>query len=194
MAVVNSFALFAGATYPATANVLATAPVYGDAINVLTGTFSSGTCTGYPVEPDVRTGTVYGDTSQYTGTLDPDASVPAIAKVRAGVVYGSLGQFTGVSSLPVISEVLATVGYGASSTEFVGTLAVTGSPVPVYPAVGSVLDGITFGNVGDVPMVGVFQSPSPSVVKLNEGYGAYGTEFYGSLACVEPSPCDPTVM
>ena len=57
MAVVNSFAKFAGANYPAEANVLVTAPQYGDAINVLNGTFapSGGGCT-YPGTQDVREG------------------------------------------------------------------------------------------------------------------------------------------
>lgn len=105
MAVVNSFAKFWGADYPAEADVLATAPVYGDQINVLQGTATS--------------------------------------------------------------EV-----------------------VPVYPSVENVLLDVQFGNVGDVPMVGVFEHADPSIVKLDETYGAYGTEYYGDLECVEPNPCD----
>ena len=42
MAVVNSFAKFWGADYPVESDVLATAPVYGDAINVLQGTATGG--------------------------------------------------------------------------------------------------------------------------------------------------------
>ena len=38
MAVVNSFAKFAGATYPAESDVLNTAPTYGDGVNVLIAT------------------------------------------------------------------------------------------------------------------------------------------------------------
>ena len=74
MAVVNSFAKFYSASYPSESNVLATAPVYGDAINVLQGTATGGgSCVGYPAVADVLSGTVYGDTGQYTGTLDVDA-------------------------------------------------------------------------------------------------------------------------
>ncbi len=191
MAVVNSFAKFYGATYPAEADVIATAPVYGDAINVLQGTHSGGgSCTGYPAVAEVLDGVVYGDTSQYTGTLDPDAGMPAETKVRDAVVYGSAGQFTGVSQMPVVSTVLTGIGYGANGTEYTGTLSVSGSPVPVYPSVENVLLDVQFGNVGDVPMVGVFEHADPSIVKLDETYGAYGTEYYGDLECVEPNPCD----
>ena len=42
MALVNSFAKFYSAVYPATSNVLAAAPVYGDAANVLQGTATTG--------------------------------------------------------------------------------------------------------------------------------------------------------
>lgn len=41
MALVNSFAKFYSATYPATSDVLATAPAYGDAVNVLQGSASA---------------------------------------------------------------------------------------------------------------------------------------------------------
>lgn len=40
MALQNSFATFFGAVYPAENTVLSTAPVYGDAINVLNGTYA----------------------------------------------------------------------------------------------------------------------------------------------------------
>jgi hypothetical protein len=191
MAVVNSFAKFYSASYPATSDVLATAPVYGDAINVLQGTNSGGgACTGYPATTDVLVGITYGDSSQFTGTLDPDSGMPDESKVRSGIVYGSTSQFTGNSQLPVISVVLAGTGYGSNGTEYVGTLQSSGSPVPVYPPVEDVLTGVEFGNVGDVPMVGVFNHADPSIVKLDEQYGAYGTEYYGDLECVEPNPCD----
>ena len=57
MAVVNSFAKFYSASYPSESDVLATAPVYGDAINVLQGTASGGgACGGYPAVADVLSG------------------------------------------------------------------------------------------------------------------------------------------
>lgn len=188
MAVVNSFAKFYSANYPAESDVLATAPVYGDAINVLQGTSSGGG--NYPAVTEVLLGVVYGDLSQFTGTLDPDSGMPDESKVRDGIVYGSTSQFTGNSQMPVVSTVLSGIGYGSNGTEYTGTLQVSGSPVPIYPSVENVLLGVQFGNVGDVPMVGVFEHADPSIVKLDEQYGAYGTEYYGDLECVEPNPCD----
>jgi hypothetical protein len=92
--------------------------------------------------------------------------------------------------MPVISTVLQGTGYGASGTEYVGTLEVSGSPTPIYPSVESVLLGIQFGNVGDVPMIGVYEKADPSVVKLDETYGAFGTQFYGDYECPDdPASC-----
>ena len=193
MAVVNSFAKFYGANYPAEADVLSTAPVYGDAINVLQGTaIPGGNCTGYPSVFEVLDGVVYGNNNEFTGTLDPDAGVPDVSKVRDGVVYGTSNQFTGTSQLPVISTVLSGIGYGANGTEFTGTLQTSGSPVPIYPSVEDVLVDVQFGNVGDVPMIGVYEPADPSVVKLDEQYGAYGIEYSGDLECQETNPCDQT--
>lgn len=188
MAVVNSFAKFYGANYPAESDVVSTAPVYGDAINVLQGNATGGG--NYPSEAQVLDGIVYGNLNQFTGTLDPDASMPDVTKVRDGVVYGSSNQFTGVSQMPVISTVLSGIGFGANGTEYTGTLQVSGTPVPIYPSVEDVLINVQFGNVGDVPMIGVYEPAEPSVVKLDEYYGAYGTEYSGDLECVEPNPCD----
>jgi len=92
MAVVNSFALFASATYPAVSDVLATAPVYGDAQNVLQGTF-----------------------------VPSGATIPAVTDVRDGV---AVGAGLGVLELPVASQVLLGVGYGANGIELTGTLKV----------------------------------------------------------------------
>lgn len=188
MAVVNSFAKFWGANYPAEADVLATAPVYGDSVNVLQGTATGGG--NYPLESEVLDGVVYGGIGQYTGTLDPDAGVPDETKVRDGVVYGSNNQFTGVSQMPVVSTVLSGIGFGANGTEYTGTLQVSGTPVPIYPSVEDVMVGVEFGNLGDIPMIGVYEPAHPSVVKLDEYYGAYGSEYVGDLECIEPSPCD----
>ncbi len=193
MAVVNSFAKFYGASYPSEPNVLSTAPVYGDAINVLQGTASGGgACGGYPPVADVVDGVVFGDSSQYTGTLDIDvaANSPDVSKVRLGVTYGSTNQFTGTSVMPVISTVLDGIGFGALGSEYVGTLEVTGSPTPIYPSVENVMVGVEFGNVGDIPMVGVYEKADPSVVKLDETYGAFGTQYYGDYECPDtPSSC-----
>ena len=190
MAVVNSFAKFYGASYPAVSDVASSAPTYGDAVNVLNGTLSS--CTGYPAESEVLDGVVFGNSSEFTGTLDIDASanLPDVSKVRSGIAYGSTSQFVGVSQSPAVSSVLQGVGYGANGTEFVGTLQVSGPITPNYPSVEDVLFGVEFGNVGDVPMVGVFERADESIVKLDEAYGAYGNEYYGQYECPDdPPPC-----
>ena len=190
MAVVNSFAKFYGASYPAISDVASSAPTYGDAVNVLNGTLSS--CTGYPAESEVLDGVVFGNSSEFTGTLDVDASanLPDVSKVRSGIAYGSTSQFVGVSQSPAVSSVLQGVGYGANGTEFVGTLQVSGPITPNYPSVEDVLLGVEFGNVGDVPMVGVFERADESIVKLDEAYGAYGNEYYGQYECPDdPPPC-----
>lgn len=190
MAVVNSFAKFYGASYPAVSDVASSAPTYGDAVNVLNGTLSS--CTGYPAESEVLDGVVFGNSSEFTGTLDIDASanLPDVSKVRSGISYGSTSQFVGVSQSPAVSSVLQGVGYGANGTEFVGTLQVSGPITPNYPSVEDVLLGVEFGNVGDVPMVGVFERADESIVKLDEAYGAYGNEYYGQYECPDdPPPC-----
>ena len=190
MAVVNSFAKFYGASYPAVSDVASSAPTYGDAVNVLNGTLSS--CTGYPAESEVLDGVVFGNSSEFTGTLDIDASanLPDVSKVRSGIAYGSTSQFVGVSQSPAVSSVLQGVGYGANGTEFVGTLQVSGPITPNYPSVEDVLLGVEFGNVGDVPIVGVFERADESIVKLDEAYGAYGNEYYGQYECPDdPPPC-----
>lgn len=190
MSVVNSFAKFYSADYPAESNVASTAPAYGDAINVLQGTLAG--CTGYPTEAQVLDGIVFGSSGQFTGTLDVDSSanLPDITKVRSGVSFGSASQFVGVSQQPSVSSVLQGVGYGANGTEFVGTLQISGPITPNYPSVEDVLVGIEFGNVGDVPMVGVYEVADVSVVKLDETYGAYGNEYYGQYECPDtPSAC-----
>ena len=121
MAVVNSFAKFAGANYPAEANVLVTAPQYGDAINVLNGTFapSGGGCT-------------------YPGTQD----------VREGVTYG--GIYTGVLELPLPSQVLVGTGYGANGTEYDGTLNFPpggiSQPIPPVMTTGQIASPLIIGD------------------------------------------------
>jgi hypothetical protein len=122
MAVVISFAKFAGATYPAGSDVLNTAPTYGDGVNVLNGTYSpapGGGCT-------------------YPGTDD----------VREGVVYG--GIYTGVLKLPLPSQVLVGTGYGANGTEFDGTLNFPpggiSQPIPPVMTTGQIVSPLIIGD------------------------------------------------
>jgi hypothetical protein len=88
MALQNSFALFFGADYPATGNVINTAPTYGDSQNVLNGTLATGGGV-VPSANDVRFGTAVG---AGTGNM----TLPAVAEVLLGVTFGTSGtEFTG---------------------------------------------------------------------------------------------------
>lgn len=88
MALKNSFATFYGAIYPAVGNVINTAPVYGDAINVLQGTLSTGGGV-VPSPNDVRSGIAVGAS---TGNM----TLPGVADVLLGVQFGTSGtEFTG---------------------------------------------------------------------------------------------------
>ncbi|MFZ9077524.1 MAG: hypothetical protein ACO23H_03250 [Alphaproteobacteria bacterium] len=89
MALQNSFATFFGALYPQTGNVINTAPTYGDAINVLNGTLTTGGTGVIPSPDDVRSGVAVGVT---VGNL----TLPLPAQVLAGVTFGTNGtQYTG---------------------------------------------------------------------------------------------------
>lgn len=88
MALQNSFATFYGANYPSVSDVLNTSPVYGDAINILQGTLSTGGGT-VPSPDNVRLGIAVGAT---TGNM----TLPAVADVLQGVQFGTNGtEFTG---------------------------------------------------------------------------------------------------
>lgn len=95
MALQNSFATFFGAIYPAVGNVINTAPTYGDAVNVLNGTLTTGGGV-VPSEDDVRFGTAVGAGS---GNM----TLPAVDDVLLGVTFGTNGtQFTGTLEQNVI--------------------------------------------------------------------------------------------
>jgi hypothetical protein len=103
MALQNSFATFFGADYPATGNVINTAPTYGDAVNVLNGTLTPGAGGVMPSEDDVRFGTAVG-----TGT--GNMTLPAVADVLLGVTFGTNGtEFTGT----LVQNVIPTPPAGA---------------------------------------------------------------------------------
>lgn len=92
MALKNSFATFFGAIYPDTADVIDTAPTYGDAINTLGGTLQCQTGT-IPSPNDVRFGVAVGAT---TGNM----TLPSQVNVLAGVTFGTNGtQYTGTLQL-----------------------------------------------------------------------------------------------
>jgi hypothetical protein len=121
MAVVNSFAKFASAVYPAESYVANTAPTYGDGINILNGTLTPG-----------------GGVCDYPGTDD----------VREGVVYGTI--YTGVLELPLPSQVLVGTGYGANGTEYDGTLVFPpggiAQPMPPVMTTGQIVSPLIIGD------------------------------------------------
>ena len=84
MAIINDFAVFYGANYPLEANVLDTAPTYGDAMNVRNGNYNAGGGDAIPAADNVRDGI---DTGQTVGTIElTDAD-----EVLLGVGYGAQG-------------------------------------------------------------------------------------------------------
>lgn len=120
MSLQNSFAKFYGANYPIEGNV-AQGVTYGDAINVLVGTSTSGGGT-IPSVNDVRLGVAVGAS---TGNLE----IPGVADVRLGTNYGALGiEYTG--TLVVQSGTVTAFEYlefnrtddylGANALEFTG--------------------------------------------------------------------------
>jgi hypothetical protein len=83
----------------------------------------------FPAENEVLDGVDYGPTgADFTGTVLIGAGVgyPAVGNVRLSVVYGESNEFTGTLALPTVGQVESGVGYGASGTEFTGTLVVGG--------------------------------------------------------------------
>jgi hypothetical protein len=96
MALQNSFATFFGALYPLPGNVINTAPVYGDDINVLQGTLTPGGSGVVPSPNDVRSGVAVGAT---VGNL----TLPGVDQVLLGVQFGTNGtQYTGTLEQNVI--------------------------------------------------------------------------------------------
>lgn len=96
MALQNSFATFFGALYPLPGNVINTAPVYGDDINVLQGTLTPGGSGVVPSPNDVRSGVAVGAT---VGNM----TLPSVAQVLLGVQFGTNGtQYTGTLEQNVI--------------------------------------------------------------------------------------------
>ena len=106
MAVVNSFSKFFAANYPLESDVLNTAPTYGDAINVLNGTYDPGVGGTIPSADDVRFGVAVG---QATGL----AYIPTASQVLSGV---NVDQTTGNVVLPAIGDVRLSVAFGSLSS------------------------------------------------------------------------------
>jgi hypothetical protein len=121
MAIVNSFAVFYGANYPLESNVLDTAPTYGDAMNVLNGTYVAGGGDAIPAADNVRDGIATGQT---VGTIElPDAD-----DVLLGVGYGAQGtERTGtlvVNNSAGSSELQKDIAFNAGD-DYLGVNAIT---------------------------------------------------------------------
>ena len=135
MAVVNSFAKFFAANYPLESDVLNTAPTYGDAINVLDGTYDPGGGGTIPSASDVRLGVAVG---AGTGTANipvanevlagvpvdhtvGNVTLPGVGDVRLSVQFGSAFSRTGAVRVPPAEKVEAGYEYDDSDT-ITGTL------------------------------------------------------------------------
>lgn len=116
MALVNSFAKFYSAVYPAEADVLATAPAYGDAANVLQGTATTGGNVSASDIYDYFTANNRQDTFRATGfnTVAPhNASIAAIKAKTDSLTFtvpnqvdanAITGSGSGIYSLTVTCE------------------------------------------------------------------------------------------
>ena len=90
----------------------------------VTNSFATFYGASYPLESDVlQTAPTYGDSiNVFNGTFVPTgAAIPSVSDVREGV---AVGAGVGTLELPIISQVLLGVGYGANGVEFTGTLSV----------------------------------------------------------------------
>ena len=121
MAIINSFAVFYGANYPLESNVLNTAPTYGDAINVLNGTYVAGGGDAIPAADNVRDGIATGQT---VGTIE----LPNAGEVLLGVGYGAQGtERTGtlvVNNSAGSSELQKDIAFNAGD-DYLGVNAIT---------------------------------------------------------------------
>jgi hypothetical protein len=136
--------------------------------------FNGGSSTGVlslPNVSNVTEGVVYGNGSEFTGTLVILTDWPSAGDVRQGVsFYG--GAIDGTLSLPSATDVKAGTAYGNGS-EFTGSLVVHTD----WPSAGDVRQGISFyGN----SIVGSLSLPNESRVSKGIVYGN-GTEFTGTL-------------
>jgi hypothetical protein len=142
MALVNSFAKFAAATYPAEASV-ASGVTYGDSNNAFTGSLNVDSSANVPAESEVLNGITFGSSNQFTGNV----TQPAEGDVRSGVQFGANGtQFTGTLAtsgnvtVPSVNDVLTGVTYGDQSAPIVGVFDV--------PQISDVRSGVSYGANG----------------------------------------------
>jgi hypothetical protein len=128
--------------------------------------------------------TATGNTSGANGVFsNPNNGNCVIIKTQVGdYAYNSgAGTDTGLTNHPFVNvlavyptaaQVLTTIQFGNSGTDYTGTLTV--------PAVGDVQDGVTYG-AGGTEYEGTLALPTEAQVEDGVGFGAGGTEFEGEL-------------
>lgn len=144
-----------------------------------------GSCSGYPAEADVRSGTVFGNANEFTGS----AEIPAPADVRSGTPVDATNGTAAIPSpndvrsgiavdattgnlvVPGINSVIQGTNYGSNGTEFAGAYVV------VSPS--NVRFGTTFGPGGI--QNGLLHLPAISDVLNGVGYGNNAIEFTGNV-------------
>lgn len=142
MALVNSFAKFAAATYPAESSV-ASGVTYGDSNNAFTGSLNVDSSANLPSESEVLNGVSFGSSNQFSGNV----TLPAVGDVRSGTQYGASGnQFTGTLAtsgsitVPSVNDVLSGVSYGDQASPIVGVFDA--------PQISDVRDNVSYGANG----------------------------------------------
>lgn len=135
MAVQNSFATFYGATYPLEADVLATAPIYGDGINVLQGTLI---CSASVAITDVRSGVPVGGSF---GVLE----LPESNEVLTGVGFGAYGlEYTGtLQGQGVVDQTAKDIAFNAGD-DYLGDYALVWESPSFAP-----MDGTLYFTMAD---------------------------------------------
>ena len=194
MAVVNSFAKFFAATYPAAEDVVNTAANYGDSNNDITPTYN----VDLPAQGDVRAGITY-----HNGGLTGLVSVPSPSDVLLGVAvdqitgvyrgpsadtvkdgtqFGAYDALVGNVLLPIPSNVLNTApDYDSPSTPQTGT-ADPGAGGTV-PSANDVRFGVPVGST-----TGLMVEVDPINVRSPVTYDAAAVQKTGTAAI--PSPSD----
>lgn len=122
------------------------------------------------------------------GAVFPSANNTTTRSGEYGPIYDQVASpdaMVGNFVFNATADVRLSTQFGANGTEFTGLLDVTAEGD--YPAIENVEEGVTYNNG---LLVGVRVMPTVPQVLLGVGFGAYGTEFFGTLeSCLTASGC-----
>jgi hypothetical protein len=153
-----------------------------------------------PAEADVRLGVQYGaGGTEFTGLLVPGScDYPAVGKVAFGISY-DFGALVGTRTEPIPAQVLLGIQYGASGTEFTGTLQSYNPPPPVPPCppINPVAQSCTIPQLLDAlkNRIGLYVGMPDRVIEwdsaLEEFPAVQGRDFQAiRIVRLDPQPMD----